>query len=106
MANGPVRHMLVGRFRSDASEDLFQTFIGAFRELARTIEGVLSFEYGVNNSPEGLNRGMTHVITLTFRDAATRDAYLLDAEHRRFAEWAGQLNLVEELLVIDYVAQG
>lgn len=105
MTNGPVRHVLVGRFRTDASEELFQTFIGAFRELAHTIEGVLSFEYGVNNSPEGLNRGMTHVITLTFRDAQTRDAYLLDTGHRSFAEWAGQLNLVEELLVIDYVAQ-
>jgi hypothetical protein len=105
MEDGPVRHVLVGRFRAGTTDERFQAFILAFRELSRKIEGIISFEYGANNSPEGLNRGMTHVITLTFASVQARDAYLPHPEHRSFAEWAGQLDIIEELLVIDYIPQ-
>ena len=105
MENSPVRHVLVVRFRPGMTDESFQAFIVAFRELSRKIEGIISFEYGANNSSEGLDRGMTHVITLTFANVQARDAYLPHPEHRKFVEWIGQLDNIEELLVIDYIPE-
>jgi hypothetical protein len=102
METGTVRHILMARLRDGTTADLFQTVIAGFREMAGKIEGIVGFEYGTNNSPEGLNRGLTHVITLTFARAQARDAYLSHPEHRKFADWAGQLGLIEEVLVFDY----
>lgn len=40
------------------------------------IPGIVSFEHGVNNSPEKKNLGFTHVYLMTFENAQARDAYL------------------------------
>ena len=104
-AAGAVRHILLARLREGAGADLFQAVAAGAREMAGQVEGVVGFEYGMNNSSEGLNRGLTHVITLTFANAQARDAYLEHPAHRRFADWVGQLELVEEMLVFDYSAQ-
>ena len=105
MENGPVRHVLVGRLRTDTTDEEFRAFIQAFREMTHKIDGILSFEYGANNSTEGLNRGMTHVILLTFASVEARDAYLPHPAHRQFVEWFSQRHTIEELLVIDYIPQ-
>jgi hypothetical protein len=105
MENEIVRHVLVGRFRAGTSETLIQSFFTNFRDMVGKIEGVVAFEYGVNNSTEGMNRGLTHVVTLTFASVAARDAYLPHAEHRKFVAWIGLVNILEELLVVDYIPQ-
>jgi hypothetical protein len=105
MEHNPVRHVLLFRFRPGTTAESFQAFILAFRELSRKIEGIISFEHGANNSSEGLNHGMTHVVTLTFASVEARDAYLPHPEHRKFIEWFGPLDIIEELLVIDYIPQ-
>jgi hypothetical protein len=103
MEHEPVRHILLGRFRPGTSDESIEAVFTAFRDTCRKIEGIVSFEYGTNNSPEGRNHGMTHVITLTFAGAQERDAYLVHAEHRKHAAWLGTLGIVEDLLVIDYI---
>jgi len=100
-----VRHVLIGKFSPEMTSEKFAEFLAAFRELTTKIEGIISFEYGENNSPEGLNQGMTHVIVLTFIDAAARNAYLIHPEHVRFAKWFGGLGIMEALLVVDYTPQ-
>jgi len=105
MGNKHVKHVIAIRLRMDTTDEVFHAFIQAARELVNKIEGIISFEYGANNSSEGLNRGMTHVIVLTFAHVQARDAYLPHPEHRRFAEWVRQLDIIEELLVIDYSPQ-
>jgi Stress responsive A/B Barrel Domain len=97
-----VRHVLLLRLRLDTTVDQFLAVMAAFREMAGNIEGIVGFEHGTNNSPEGLNRGLTHVVTLTFASAQARDAYLPHPEHCKFADWVGQLGLIEEVLAFDY----
>jgi len=79
--------------------------VAAFRELASKIDGIVSFEFGANNSSERLDHGMTHVIMLTFANAQARDAYLPHPEHVKFAEQFTQMGILDELLVIDYSPQ-
>ena len=105
MENKIVRHVLIGRFSQEMTAEIFEEFIHAFRGLSKKIGGILSFEYGTNNSPEGLNQGMTHVITLTFINAEARDAYLTHPDHALFVNWLGGLGILETLMVVDYTPQ-
>ncbi len=100
-----VRHILVLKFVPGMAAGQFDEVIHTFRELTHKIEGIVGFEYGANNSPEGIDQGMTHVITLTFADIAARDAYLPHPEHVRFASWLGGLKIIESLLVVDYIPE-
>lgn len=103
MEAGLVRHILLVRLREGISAELFLTAVAAFREMAGKIEGIVGFEYGTNNSAEGHNRGLTYVVTLTFASVEARDAYLPHPEHRKFVDWVGQLDMIDEILVFDYI---
>ena len=99
---GPVRHVVVFKFKPEATPDQIQQVTGAFSELRGKIPGITGFEHGVNNSPEGRNLGFTHVYLMTFEDAAARDAYLPHPEHKKFGELLGKLGIVADVFVVDY----
>jgi hypothetical protein len=48
---------------------------------------------------------MTEVVIVTFSDAAARDGYLVHPEHIRFSTWLGELDLVEDLVIVDFTPQ-
>lgn len=101
----PVRHVVVFKYKAEASSDQISQINEAFRALEGKIPGIISFEYGTNNSPEGLNKGFTHVYLLTFENAAARDAYLPHPEHEAFGALLGELDILEDVFVIDYAPQ-
>ena len=105
MENSIVRHILLGKFRPEMTPAQYDEFIQRFSELAEKIPGILSFEHGKNNSPEGKDLGMTHVILLTFTDAAARDAYLVHPDHIGFGTWLNEANLLQDLVVVDFTPQ-
>ena len=74
--------------------------VDAFRELPSKIEQIIGFEWGVNNSPEGLNDGFTHCFLLTFKDEAGRAAYLPHPAHKAFGDVLRPYN--DKVFVIDY----
>jgi len=100
LPTGAVRHVVMCRFRPDASPERIAEFTDAFRGLTVKIPGILAFEWGANNSPEGLERGITHLYLLTFESAAARDTYLPHPEHKLFG--ATQGGILEQVQVIDY----
>ena len=82
--------------------------IAAFGAL-QTIPGIVAFETGVNDSPENLNKGLTHSFVVTFAAAADRDAYLPHPDHQKFvADWVmktipgSDLPYVKDVCVFDY----
>ena len=99
----PVRHVVVFRYRPGTTEDQIRQVTDAFRELTKTIPGIVSFEWGVNNSPEGKNLGFTHVYLLTFEDAKARDDYLPHPDHKKFGELLGTLGVLESVFVVDFI---
>ena len=98
----PVKHIVVFRYKSTATPQQIAEVTEAFKALKNKIPGIISFEYGVNNSPEKLNKGFTHIYLLTFEDAAARDAYLPHPEHKKFGELLGRLGVLEEPFVVDF----
>jgi hypothetical protein len=99
----PVRHVVVFKYKPEATPGQIKQITDAFRALQKSIPGITAFEHGVNNSPEKKNLGFTHVYTLTFEDTAARDAYLPHPEHKKFGELLGKLGILEDAFVVDYV---
>jgi Stress responsive A/B Barrel Domain len=96
----PLRHLVLLKFKADTSPAQLQALERAFAALANKISAVQSLEWGINNSPEGLDKGFTHCFNLTFADAAARAAYLPHPVHLAFVE---QLKpALDDVLVLDY----
>jgi len=100
-----VRHVVVFKYTEDASDAEIREITEAFRALQDKIPGIVSFEHGVNNSPEDLNQGFTHVYVITFEDEAARDAYLPHPEHQQFVDMLMGSGIFDEAFVVDYVPQ-
>lgn len=100
-----VRHIVVFKYSPDASDEQIQEITDAFRALKDKIPGIVSFEHGVNNSPEGKNQGFTHAYVMTFEDVEARDAYLPHPEHQKFGELLAESGIFEDAFVVDYVPQ-
>jgi hypothetical protein len=98
-----LRHVVLFGFKTEVSEAETREISRRFGALPGEVPGIEAFEWGVNNSPEGLNRGLTHAFTLTFATAEARDAYLVHPTHAAFAQWVGQF--IEAVTVVDYWAQ-
>ncbi|NEQ64807.1 MAG: Dabb family protein [Symploca sp. SIO2D2] len=100
-----LRHIVGFRYKPEATTDDINQLTDAFRALKDQIEGIMSFEYGVNNSPEGMDVGLSNIHTLTFVDVDARDAYLTHPAHLAFGELLNELDIVTDVVVIDYVVQ-
>jgi hypothetical protein len=103
LASAPLRHIVIFKYKPHATDEQIRQVTDAFRALQQSIPGIRAFEHGVNNSPEGKNLGFTHVYTLTFDSAEARDAYLPHPEHAQFGALLGQLDLLADAFVVDYV---
>src|SRR5437762_10240821 len=81
-----VKHIVIFKYKSKTTPAQIEEVTQAFKELKNKIPGIVSFESGLNNSPEKLNKGFTHVYLLTFKDAASRDMYLPHPDHKKFGD--------------------
>lgn len=95
-----LRHAVFFSFKEESTAEDIQGVVDAFRELPSKIDEIIDFEWGENNSPEGLNDGFTHCFVLTFRDEAGRAAYLPHAAHKAFGSVLRPHN--DKVFVIDY----
>jgi quinol monooxygenase YgiN len=98
-----LRHVVLFQFKPTSSESDVKKVVDAFRKLRQEIPQIADFEYGVNNSPEGLNGGLTHCFLVTFKSEADRDAYLPHPAHKRFVDLLKPH--LEKATVVDYWAQ-
>ncbi len=98
-----LRHVVLFKFNDSASPDNVAQVEQAFAQLPQKIEEIKDFEWGLNNSPEGINKGFTHCYFLTFNTTAQRDAYLVHPDHLAFGNVLGPY--LEDVLVVDYWKQ-
>lgn len=95
-----LRHAVFFSFKEESSEEDVAGIVDAFRELPSKITEIIDFEWGTNNSPEGLNDGFTHCFLLTFADESGRAAYLPHAAHKAFGDVLRPH--MDKVFVIDY----
>lgn len=95
-----IRHVVLLEFNDDAPAEKIAEIEQAFAALPTKIKEIADLEWGLNNSPEGLNNGFSHCFLVTFNSDADRQVYLPHPAHKEFA------NLLrphlKEVLVVDY----
>lgn len=95
-----LRHVVLFKYKDQSTAADVKKIEQAFRELPAKINLIKDFEFGVNNSPENLNQGLTHCYFLSFSSAKDRDAYLVHPAHKAFTDIAGPH--IDKVTVVDY----
>ncbi len=98
-----LRHVVMFKFKEDASKDDIRKVREAFSALPSKIPQIVDYEWGTNNSPEGLNKGFTHIFFLTFNSEEDRAVYLPHPAHKAFGELLGPY--LDDVMVMDYWSQ-
>ena len=98
-----LRHVVLFGWKANADTGAINRIVAAFRALPDQIKTIKSFEWGVNNSPENLNQGLTYCFLLTFASEKDRDDYLVHPAHKAFTQLLP--NVMEKVTVLDYWAQ-
>ena len=98
--NETLRHIVLFKFKASSDAGDIQKIEDAFIALPTKIKEIKDFEWGLNNSPEGLDKGFTHCFFVTFENEADRATYLPHPDHLAFVALLD--GHVEDVLVLDY----
>jgi hypothetical protein len=97
-----LRHVVMFKFKDSSTAADVKAIEVAFAALPKQIKEIKRFEWGVNNSPENLNQGLTHCFLLTFKSEADREVYLPHPAHKAFVTLVSPH--VDKVTVLDYWA--
>lgn len=97
-----LRHVVLFKFKDTSSKEEVEKVVDAFRSLKTSIPQVADFEFGTDNSPEGLANGFTHCFLITFKSEADREVYLPHPKHKEFVDILKPH--LDKVQVIDYWA--
>lgn len=95
-----LRHIVLLKFKENTTSQDIESVEKAFSELPTSIKEIYSFEWGINNSPEGLDKGFTHSFLVTFLTESDRAIYLPHPAHLAFVEVLKPH--LDDVLVVDY----
>lgn len=97
-----LRHVVLFKFKDGTTDSDVEKVEDAFNNLPNHIAEIKDLEWGINNSPEGLDQGFTHCFFLSFADEAGRATYLPHPKHKEFGEILTPH--LDKVLVVDYWA--
>ena len=103
VAENEFRHVVLFKFKPEATADKVEEIEKAFAELPKKIPAVTGYEWGKSESVEGLNDGFTHCFLVTFKDKAGLETYIPHEAHKAFVEKLKPL--LEKATVFDYTAK-
>ena len=95
-----LRHVVLFKFKDSTSTADIAKVETAFVALKEQILEIKALEWGLNNSPEALNKEFTHCFFLTFESEEDRDTYLPHPAHKAFGEVLSPH--LDDVLVVDY----
>lgn len=95
-----LRHIVLFKFKETATVVEIEKIEAAFVALPSKIKEIKDFEWGLNNSPEGLEKGFTHCFFVTFDSEVGREIYLPHPDHKAFVALLDPV--LADVLVLDY----
>lgn len=95
-----IRHILLIKFKASVQSPQITAVKTLFETMPDKIEGVVDVEWGLNDSPEGMNKNFTHAVLMTFADEAARAHYLPHPQHEALKEEF--VPLLDDIIVFDY----
>ncbi len=103
MKSTMVQHIVLFKFKPETTPEKVAEIVAAFEALPSKIKEIKDFKWGTNNSPENLNKGLTHAFILTFDNEKDRDAYLPHPAHKAFGGIVGAW--LADVTVVDFTNQ-
>jgi len=100
----PLRHIVLFKFKDDASKDQVRAIEEAFAALPGKIDAITDFEWGTDVSVEGKNKDFTHCFLVTFNSEEDRAKYLPHPAHKEFVKLL--LPSLDKVCVLDFFADG
>ena len=98
-----LRHVVMFGWKAGADSAAINRVVMAFKALPGKIKTIKRFEWGVNNSPENLNQGLTYCFLVTFASEKDRNDYIINPDHKAFTQLLPAI--MEKVTVVDYWAQ-
>ncbi len=98
-----LRHVVLFKFKDDASEKQVKQVTDAFAALPKKIDAIKDFEWGTDVSVEDKSAGFTHCFVVTFANEKGRAEYLPHPAHEDFKKIVGPV--LDKVLVVDYWAK-
>lgn len=98
-----LRHVVMFKFKETSSATDVKKVEDAFHGLKDKIKQIKAYEWGTNNSPEGLDQGFTHIFFVTFSSEEDRAVYLPHPAHKAFVEVL--MPHLDKVMVLDYWAK-
>jgi len=80
-----IKHVVLFQFKKTLTEMQIASVMEGFTALRKQIPQILSYQWGANNSPEGLDKGFRHGFVMELAGPAQRKAYLEHPAHVKFA---------------------
>ena len=98
-----LRHVVMFKFKDTSSAAEVKSVEDAFHGLKGKIKQIKAYEWGINNSPEGLDQGFTHIFFVTFSSEEDRAVYLPHPAHKAFVKVLEPH--LDKVMVLDYWAK-
>ena len=98
-----LRHVVMFGWKAGTDSAAIKRVVIAFKALPEKIKTIKRFEWGVNNSPENLNQGLTYCFLVTFASEKDRNDYIVNPDHKAFTQLLP--DILEKVTVFDYWAQ-
>ncbi len=99
-----LQHVVLFKFKPETTPEKVAEIVAAFEALPSKIKEIKDFKWGTNNSPEKLDKGLTHAFILTFDSEKDRDTYLPHPAHKAFGSVVGPW--LADVTVVDFTNQG
>jgi hypothetical protein len=98
--NEIVRHIVCFKFKETANLNQINQIEKEFSALPHKIPGIISMEWGKNNSQEGLHKDFTHCFIVSFESEEAREVYLPHPDHQLFVSLLEPV--LDDVFVIDF----
>ena len=102
-AKAMLQHIVLFKFKPETTPQKVAEIVAAFEELPTKIKEIKGFQWGTNNSPEKLDKGLTHAFILTFDSEKDRDTYLPHPAHKAFGGIVGPW--LADVTVVDFTGK-
>ena len=94
-----VEHLVILKFKEDATQEQLDDFLEDVRELRTKIDGVVDLTAGPNFTDR--SQGFTHGVCVRFADRSALERYLPHPAHVEVVEKRIK-PIVDDLIVVDY----
>ncbi|MDN2481350.1 Dabb family protein [Vibrio agarivorans] len=95
-----IKRILMLKFKADADQQAISDILSKMESLPSKIDGITSVDSGVDQSPEGMNKGFTHIVQLIFVGKDSHERYLPHPEHEVIKQLC--MPILEDMLIFDY----